>query len=123
MEVRKDRVYFELNENTCTLDSTSLKIVVPSDQQSINGVDFYFAKDFVAERKILVKSVTISPAPLQCFWNWLLETQGCQEYQCNLKMPKDVSIYQISGVPGGFGFCGYAPDGSDITITFELAES
>lgn len=120
MEARKDRVYFEINEDTCTIEDNILKVTVPFEQQSMDGIDFYFNKDFAAGKTFAVKSVTISPAPLMCFWNWLIHKQGCPEYQCVTDAPVDISIYQISGVPGGLGFSGYAPDESDITVTFEL---
>lgn len=120
MEARKDRVFFEINEDTCKIEGNKLTITVPSEQQSMEGIDFYFNKDFVGNQKLTVKSATISPAPLVCFWNWLLHRAGCPEYHCELDAPADISIYRVSGVPGGFGFSGYAPDGSDIVISFEL---
>ncbi len=123
MEARKDRVYFEINENTCKVDGNKLILTVPSEQQSMDGIDFYFNKDFVKDKEFLVSSVKISPAPLMCYWNWLLHKNGCPEYQCSVDTPIDITIYQISGVPGGFGFSGYAPDESDIIITFELCEA
>lgn len=124
MIAKNERVYFEINEDTCIIEDNFLKINVPFEQQSMDGVDFYFDKDFVADKNFLVKSVTISPAPLMCFWNWLMDKIGCPEYQCNSHTGDviDISIYQNSGIPGAFGFSGYSPDGSDIVVTFELSD-
>lgn len=115
-----ERVFFEINEETAEYDGKTLKVTVPADKQSMDGVDFYFNKDFITNKQLIAKYVTISPAPLMCFWNWLFHKQDCPEYQCSADTPTDISIYQISGVPGGFGFSGYAPDGSDIVVTFAL---
>ena len=122
MEPTKERKYLELNEETCKIEDGKLIVTVPVDMQSMDGVDFYFNKDFIADKTLMVKSVTISPAPLMCFWNWTLHKAGCPEYYCVLETPIDISMYQIAGIPGAFGFSGYTSNGSDITLTFELAE-
>lgn len=115
-----ERVYLELNEENCKVENGAVTIVVPYEQQSMTGVDFHFNPEFVADKVMKVKSVAISPAPLMCFWNWLMSTYGSPEYEVT-STPIDIAKYQISDIPGTFGFSGYATNESDVTITFTLA--
>ena len=122
MKTRRDRVFLELNEKNCTIQDGVLTITIPQEMQSMEGIDFYFNRDWIAEKTLLAKSMAISPAPLLCFWNWMLEKAGCPEYYCKLADPVDISVYQTAGIPGAFGFSGYTPDGSDITVKIALDE-
>ena len=115
-----ERLFYELNEETCTIDGNTMTIVLPADKQSNTGVDFFFNAEFAATRSFKMKSVMISPAPLMCFWNWMCSPAGAPVYEQTLDNPIDISKYQVSGISGGFGFSGYAIADADITITITL---
>lgn len=120
MEIR-ERFYVEVNENNSVLEDGYLTITIPYEVQSGEGVDLYFSKELV-EKNLLARSVEISPAPLERFWNWTCSKWGNNEYENEVDIPLDLSQFNENGKTGSFGFSGYTHDESEITVEIELVE-
>lgn len=115
------RNYFEINENTANLDGNKLTITIPTDQQSAVGCELYFNSEFAKQRrKWRMKKITISPNPLNSYWNWFTTATGNSRYEMEVESPINIGKYRASGIPGGFGFSGTSD--SDITITVEMVD-
>lgn len=119
----KERFYVEINDDNSVYDGKTLKVTVPKDKQSCEGVDFYFSKEYAESHNLVVESVSMSPAPLYCYWNWLMSSGGTPEYEIVAPSGSvNIGKYQIAGVPGAFGFSGHTNDSRDIEITFNIKQ-
>lgn len=117
----KERFFVEINDENAVYDGDTLKVTLPRDKQSCEGVDFYFSKDFIENKNLVVESASISPAPLDCYWNWLMKTHGEPEYETRPDNDSvDISKYTRAGIPGAFGFSGHTAGEEDIVITFKI---
>ena len=117
----KERFFVEINDENAVYDGDTLKVTLPRDKQSCEGVDFYFSKEWIENKNLVVESASISPAPLECYWNWLMTLQGAPDYEVYPNGGSvDISKYTRTGVPGAFGFSGHTFGEEDITITFKI---
>lgn len=116
----KERFFIEVNATNSTMEDGYLTITLPYEKQSAEGVDFYFSEELI-NAGLFAKSIEISPAPLNCFWNWTHNKYGNAEYENALATPLDLSKFAEAGKEGSFGFSGYTIDESEITIEIELA--
>lgn len=124
-EVKNYRVYKELNESNVEFDDNKMIFYVEPDEQSMDGIEFYFNENFIEKKfgnsAVIAKSVKVS-GPLLCYWNWMMTTAGCPEYYCECGEPRDISAFTMSGANGAFGFSGYSPAEKKIKIvlTYEI---
>lgn len=117
----KERFYIEINDKNAIYDKNTLIIKLPYNQQSCEGVDFYFSEDFIKDKNLIVESVSIYPSPLKCYWNWLMTSWGTSAYDVYPEDDSiDISKYIEPNISGSFGFSGYMDNEEDITITFKL---
>lgn len=116
-----ERFFIEINDDNSVYDGETLKVTLPKEKQSCEGVDFYFSKEYAESHDLVVESASVYPAPLECYWNWLMKRQGEPEYETRPDSGTvDIGKYTRSGVPGAFGFSGHTNGDEDIVITFKL---